>query len=771
MSLVIESIQKAVQRSQALDLQALRQRVASRRPQHLVTAAALEERRRFLLQTAETTADADAAFERIIQGDELQDVNYLPRGSRAARSIGRIWIRQPNGIREGYGTGFLIGERVLITNNHVLPSSQMAQRSEVEFEYEFNEDGEMQQGVKFQLDPGALFHTSTQLDFSVVGVSPRALNAERTLAEFGRLPLIGSTGKVLEGEWLTIIQHPRGEPKQICVRENQLLKRDTDVLWYSTDTQEGSSGSPVFNNDWLVVALHHCGVPEIKNNKWQTLDGHDFDSRIHRPEDIHWIANEGIRVSRIVETLQRDLASHPLIQAVLHVSPTELTAPRAPAPPSTPATHPATSSLQPAAPTPPVMNPPLPTAPAALAGRQFILSFDAAGNPALTPGPGAHTTESFGTLAEKAAAATAAAKAKSKSTGSTKAQPKGVPFKFDSDYSTRAGFDVDFLSKDPELQSGKDKARYRVHLPRLAPALAASAVRLLEPEGTKDTLLHYQGMSLVMHGRRRFAIYSAANVDYAGRMAGLSSQRVWKYDPRIPFEAQLGPQGYDHNQFDKGHLTRQEDMEYGSTIQERLQSTADTCHWTNCTPQHAKFNRTAKWWQGLEQHILEHSVKPEAKGFRAQIITGPVLAETDPVFAILPGVQIPMKFWKVAVAVTSSGRLFAVAYLVDQTPVIQQYGVTEAAGETPFAPYRLFQLPIAELEDMIHLKFTYGPGPKPRPLSECDPLKDGPPPKLDADQDGKDDRKESLRLQDEDEDPEIPRTWVDVNQRPPYFGK
>ena len=43
-----------------------------------------------------------------------------------------------------------------------------------------------------------------------VGDTSRSGNI--TLSRYGFLPLIASTGKVLEGEWLTIIQHPGGGP-------------------------------------------------------------------------------------------------------------------------------------------------------------------------------------------------------------------------------------------------------------------------------------------------------------------------------------------------------------------------------------------------------------------------------------------------------------------------------------------------------------------------------------------------------------------------------
>lgn len=728
MSLLVDSVRKAIQRSAALDLGALREQSRNQQTGSLASEKAKEERRRFLLQTTESRTIADAAFERIINGNELQDVNYLARGERAARAIGRISIRESNGRLSGYGTGFLIGGGLLLTNNHVLQSGAWAERSEVEFEYQRDIDGKQLPGAKFSLEPGTLFYTSERFDFSVVAVAPLASNADRDLGDFGWLPLIGEPGKAIEGEWLTIIQHPNGELKQVCVRENRLLKRTADVLWYSTDTLGGSSGSPVFNGDWLVVALHHSGVPETKGDRWQTIDGRDYDPRVHREEDIKWVANEGIRVTRIVETLQSELGGHPLVQTALTSNLSELT--------KNPSTAPNQSRT--------TMNTPI-----AInnAGRRFLVSFDAVGQPSITPYTGGGAVESARLATEH-----------TEPRPSRRAQPQGVSFRFDDDYSKRNGYDENFLGSDG------DHGKYRVHLPKLTPALAASALALLEPAGTKEYVLKYTNMSLVMHSRRKFAIYSAANLDFARRYASLQSKRVWRYDPRIPLEAQTGDEAYAGNAFDRGHLTRQEDMEYGDTMQDALQSTADTCHWTNVCLQHAKFNQTKDWWQGMERHILEYSVDPKhGKGFRAQVFTGPVFTTRDIEFDEVPGIKVPMKFWKVAVAVTSSGKLFAVAYLLDQTPVIKQYGLKEAAGETPFEPYKLFQLPISELEGMIHLRFTYGPTAK--ALSDCDPLKDAPLPVLDADQDGDDDRLEGTAR-----GIPTPKGWVNLFRNGPYFG-
>ena len=38
-------------------------------------------------------------------------------------------------------------------------------------------------------------------------------------------------------------------------------------LQYTTDTMPGSSGSPVFNDEWHVVAIHHAGGDLVKNSQ------------------------------------------------------------------------------------------------------------------------------------------------------------------------------------------------------------------------------------------------------------------------------------------------------------------------------------------------------------------------------------------------------------------------------------------------------------------------------------------------------------------------
>jgi endonuclease G len=273
---------------------------------------------------------------------------------------------------------------------------------------------------------------------------------------------------------------------------------------------------------------------------------------------------------------------------------------------------------------------------------------------------------------------------------------------FSPDYSTRKGFDPGFLGNGAK----------RVGFPKPSPALAAEIAPLVVP--SKGNILHYHNYSVVMHKKRRIAIYSAANVSFGHRFEMGRPPDVWRRDPRLLAEHQLEAFYYLHNQFDRGHLTRREDLEFGGTPKAALESAGDTCHWTNCTPQHAQFNQNKEVWQGIERYILETSIREG--NFDAQIITGPIIDEGDPEYR---KVQYPVQFWKVVAAINSKGALFATAYVASQEQIIKEFGIE--VTEVPFGAYKTFQTRISEVERLTGLTFVCGTDDKDA-LRNHDPL-------------------------------------------------
>jgi hypothetical protein len=113
--------------------------------------------------------------------------------------------------------------------------------------------------------------------------------------------------------------------KQVIIRENRLIDLLDRYAHYEADTEPESSGSPVFNNQWEVVALHHSGVPK-RNTKGELLriDGRVWRQEVDLPDLLDWVANEGVRGSRLVEFLARaqvKAAEVALLKALLDASP------------------------------------------------------------------------------------------------------------------------------------------------------------------------------------------------------------------------------------------------------------------------------------------------------------------------------------------------------------------------------------------------------------------------------------------------------------------
>jgi endonuclease G len=234
--------------------------------------------------------------ERILGESNLFQINFLSRGERAARTVGRISVVNRYGIPMGYGTGFLVAPGLVLTNNHVLDDQALVAHSSILFDYEYDADNELRQIERYALTED-IFYTCPALDCTFVSVAPTSERG-RPVADYGRLILVRDSGKALRGEPVSILQHANGLPKQIAMRDSTIVGRKDVYIYYTTDTNPGSSGSPVVNDEWFPVALHHRTVPN-----WN--------------EPCAYVANRGIRISSIFQQLDHDKASNPMAQRVL----------------------------------------------------------------------------------------------------------------------------------------------------------------------------------------------------------------------------------------------------------------------------------------------------------------------------------------------------------------------------------------------------------------------------------------------------------------------
>jgi endonuclease G len=122
-------------------------------------AGALPDRLSELVERESYTEDEvdNDLVERIIgETRDFLAVAWLERGIQAVRSVGRIATRLGNG-RQGYGTGFMVSPRLLLTNHHVLKTADHARASVIEFDYQVDRIDQPLAVQRFALDPDAFF--------------------------------------------------------------------------------------------------------------------------------------------------------------------------------------------------------------------------------------------------------------------------------------------------------------------------------------------------------------------------------------------------------------------------------------------------------------------------------------------------------------------------------------------------------------------------------------------------------------------------------------
>jgi endonuclease G len=388
-------------------------------------------------------------FERVVGATrDFLSVSFLGKGTQVIRCAARI-VTSLGGGRVSYGTGCLVSPRLLLTNHHVLSKPEDAINTMVEFDYQVDLAGNPLKVQRFALDPSMFFFNDKDLDYALVAVAERSDTGE-LLGGYGWCPLLKEEGKIVLGNCVNIIQHPHGEMKQIVIRENKLVDLLENVLHYEGDTEAGSSGSPVFNDQWEIVGLHHSGVPKIDENG----NFLDVEDKIWRkgddPQLIQWIANEGIRASRIVGHLENaKLRDHENRLRDQLLSASQL-APTVVAP---------ASPLVPSVPQSPITE--IPVKPSTESSAVRINQVQG-----VTVTIPLHVTVSLGQLPEPAVAVGPSAL----KTGQPVApvQPSELMLESitpDPNYDDRPGYDPDFLG-------------FSVPMPKLSPSIRSDAVRI-----------------------------------------------------------------------------------------------------------------------------------------------------------------------------------------------------------------------------------------------------------------------------------------------------
>lgn len=604
----------------------------------------LEKRKQMI--AAKGFEPVEFAFERAIGANDSLYSNFTELIALTKRKVGRIVLIE-DGRRVGFATGFMVSPELMLTNWHVFKAREMAEESEVHFFYEYDVQGHPLTPVIFRFNTNRFFFSDEELDYSLVAVQSMDVDGKFPLTNISYLYLDKSLGKIGEvnKEKLNIIHHPQGDYKQISIRENTFTGIEPTKIFYETDTAQGSSGSPVFNDQWQVVGLHHKSIAKMTPDGLNYLDKNDkvipvIDDKVDA-SCIVWLRNEGIRISVILKHVTEKFPANELVRAInippktenLSFSLSNGTVRTSETIPSNTNTFNETNIT---------LSIPAASIPI---GKTVDFSFTSRelgertsqGDKKLVMGESSRVDE---LLLEVAKAD----------------KEKAV------DFNGCKGYDPMFLGVN-------------IPLPQPNKALEKKLARLKN----KSTELKYYKYSVLFNTATKMPALSAVNVegDAAKRKDDSKRSDDWLRDKRIDIDCQLTDKFYSRSHFDKGHMSRFEDANWDNTVQEANRNGVFTCFYTNACPQVVALNRAGGLWGQLEKAVLEKGIKKEAgKLARMTVMNGPIFdADKDRLFK---GVTIPMSFFKLILWLNDKGKLRATAFKLSQEALVDDIQFDES---------------------------------------------------------------------------------------------
>jgi endonuclease G len=236
---------------------------------------------------------------------EWVEGDFMTQAQVAGRQVARLLIpRFVDGEKAqgtGHGTGWLVAPRLTLTNYHVIEARDKKEKSAGEADFELQGKNtvawlDYHNEGKFagpSLTATAVIAASRELDYALL-----RLEDQPEVSARGCMKLAKSS-PLKQGARLNIVQCPGGGPLRYAIRNNFFvgLGKQAYQLRYLTDTKSGSSGSPVLNDNWQVVAMHH-GAKEVSPEAYKGEDGKKQVAKFH---------NEGIAIHAILADLPQEV--------------------------------------------------------------------------------------------------------------------------------------------------------------------------------------------------------------------------------------------------------------------------------------------------------------------------------------------------------------------------------------------------------------------------------------------------------------------------------
>lgn len=221
-----------------------------------VALSHLPDRISHRLQASQVHERLESLYNRGIK--HYVDPKFFIGGHQAISAVCRIEFD-----KKGEGTGFLVAPDLVLTNYHVFKPEgtsydldDRARRCQIRFGAKRDTEGSEEPGKLFKLHQNWLvdFSASYELDYLLLRLVRPA-----TDGIIAPVKIAPETDIMYKDAFVNIIHHPLRGAMEVSLRCNEVVEVELQRIYYLADTEEGSSGAPVFDDSWRVVALHCSG--------------------------------------------------------------------------------------------------------------------------------------------------------------------------------------------------------------------------------------------------------------------------------------------------------------------------------------------------------------------------------------------------------------------------------------------------------------------------------------------------------------------------------
>lgn len=229
------------------------------------------------------------------------DPGSLLKAVRASGSLARVLSKDDRtGELAWMANAVLVWPHLLLTTHWLIPDVESAHECLIELGRDDDVDCKR---ARFELQPAELFVSDPLLDYTLVALRALSIDGRAHLTQYPACNLPAPGARVAIPKWLNHAGFSRDGSPVLTFAEIEVVDESDEFVLFHTPARAFSTGDPMFDDAWQLVAVHHSGVPARDDDGRILTSGNTPWLPEMGTSAVEWSLGEGLRVDRLVRDL------------------------------------------------------------------------------------------------------------------------------------------------------------------------------------------------------------------------------------------------------------------------------------------------------------------------------------------------------------------------------------------------------------------------------------------------------------------------------------